>query len=366
MIETHSLTTVRSPMAVLAVAFGLALAVMVGSGTPADAATYTCGGLPATIVGSSGDDVLNGTEGVDVIVGLEGQDLIRGFGGNDIICGGPGPDRIWGGEGHDTVWGNGGNDRIKAELGKDEVRGGNGNDVVAGQAGADILYGDGGRDKIAGGRGWDVINGGSGPDRLFGDDGADVVNGDGDIDFCDSEGDTLQSCELPEAADNGDPYEAEMLRIINAERVQRNLAPLVRHANLDEYARAWAVEMSSIPLPLNGSKHHSPAFSGSNHPFRDLPSQPNWASAFENVGYATTGPGEAPEAVIDRLFYTGNGFGFMSSPGHKCNILETAAQDVGLGAYVDGQDRAWVVHVFTGPQWPLPDAIPECESVTGR
>jgi len=363
MTETHSLTTVRSPMVVLAVAFGLALAVMVGFGTPANAATYTCGGLSATIVGTSGDDVLDGTEGVDVIVGLEGQDWIRGLGGNDIICGGPGPDRIWGGEGHDTVWGNGGNDRIKAELGRDEVRGGNGNDVVAGQAGADVLYGDGGRDKVAGGRGGDIVNGGPGPDRLFGDGGADVVNGDGDIDYCDSEGDTLQSCELPEVFD---PYETEMFRLINIERAERGLAPLVRHSNLDDYARAWSVEMSSIPLPLNGSKHHSPTFSGSSHPFRDLPSEPNWTAAFENVGYATTGPAEAPEAVIERLFYTGNGFGFMTSPGHKCNILETAADHVGLGAHVDDQYRVWVVHVFTGPAWPLPDAVAECSSVTGR
>ena len=364
MTETHSLTTVRHLVVVLAVAMGLALAVAIATGTPADAATHSCGGLPATIVGTPGDDVIAGTEGADVIVALAGRDIIRGHGGNDVICGGPGADRIFGGGGHDTVWGNGGNDRIKAELGRDEIRGGNGNDVVAGQAGADVLFGDGGRDKIAGGRGGDTLSGGAGPDRLFGDGGFDVVSGDGDIDFCDSAGDTILTCELPEPA--GDPYEAEMHRLINLERAQRGLAALGRHPDLDSYAQDWAVEMSTIPLPLQALQHHSPPFTGSDHPFRDLPDSVAWTSAFENVGYATTWNGEAPTAVIDRLFYSPNGFGFMSSPGHRCNLLETAVEQTGLGAHVDDQNRLWVVQVFWGTDWPLPDPVAECESQVSR
>ncbi len=364
MTETHSLTTVRSLVVVLAVAMGLALAVTVVTGTPANAATHTCGGVPATIVGSSGDDVIDGTDGVDVIVALAGRDVIRGHGGDDIICGGPGPDRIFGGEGHDTVWGNGGNDRIKADLGRDEIRGGNGNDVIAGQAGADVLYGDGGRDKVAGGRGEDTLSGGAGPDRLFGDGGFDVVSGDGDIDYCDSAGDTILTCELPEAAI--DPYAAEMHRLINLERAQRGLAALGRHPDLDSYAQDWAVEMSTIPLPLDASKHHSPPFTGSDHPFRSLPDSVEWTAAFENVGYASTWPSEPPAAVIDRLFNTPDGFGFMSSPGHKCNILETAAHQVGLGAHLDDRNQLWVVQVFWGTDWPLPAPTPECEGQAGR
>lgn len=364
MTDTHSLTTVPSPKVVLAVAAGLVLAAVVALGTPANAATPTCGGYNATIVGTPGDDNLVGTDGVDVIVGLEGRDTIRGLGGNDVICGGPGPDRIFGGEGHDKVWGNGGNDRIRAELGRDEVHAGNGNDVVAGQAGADTLFGDGGRDKVAGGRGADVLSGGSGNDRMFGDDGADVVHGDADIDYCDSAGDTILTCELPEAPSNA--YEDEMLRLINLERVKRNLAALGRHPDLDSYARDWAVEMSTIPLPLQASKHHSPPFSGSDHPFRDLPDSRRWTAAFENVGYATTHASESPEAVIDRLFYTPNGYGFMSSIGHRCNILETAADQIGLGAYRDDDHQVWVVQVFWGVDWPLPQPTAECQSHVGR
>jgi len=57
----------------------------------------TCNGFPATILGTSGDDVLDGTSGTDVIVGLAGNDFIRGFGGDDRLCGGSGADQAFGG-----------------------------------------------------------------------------------------------------------------------------------------------------------------------------------------------------------------------------------------------------------------------------
>ena len=53
-----------------------------------------CNGMPATIEGTNGDDVLTGTSGDDVIAGLSGNDTINGMGGNDTICGGDGNDTI--------------------------------------------------------------------------------------------------------------------------------------------------------------------------------------------------------------------------------------------------------------------------------
>ena len=50
-------------------------------------------GLPCTIVGTSGDDVLRGTQGDDVICGLGGNDVIAGGPGNDTLAGGPGGTR---------------------------------------------------------------------------------------------------------------------------------------------------------------------------------------------------------------------------------------------------------------------------------
>ena len=43
----------------------------------------TCKGNPATIVGTSGNDVRKGTSGKDVMVGLGGNDKLSGLAGND-------------------------------------------------------------------------------------------------------------------------------------------------------------------------------------------------------------------------------------------------------------------------------------------
>jgi Ca2+-binding RTX toxin-like protein len=56
----------------------------------------TCFGKTATIVGTTGNDVLLGTSGDDVIVGLAGNDYIEGRGGVDLICGGKGNDVLIG------------------------------------------------------------------------------------------------------------------------------------------------------------------------------------------------------------------------------------------------------------------------------
>lgn len=63
----------------------------------------TCGGLPATIVGTPGNDVLNGTNGRDVIHGLSGNDTLNGNNGNDALDGGAGTDTCNGGSGADTA-----------------------------------------------------------------------------------------------------------------------------------------------------------------------------------------------------------------------------------------------------------------------
>jgi hypothetical protein len=62
-----------------------------------DAAPPMCDGKPATIVGTTGDDVLRGTDGDDVIVGRGGSDRLVGRGGNDALCGGNGDDVLVGG-----------------------------------------------------------------------------------------------------------------------------------------------------------------------------------------------------------------------------------------------------------------------------
>ncbi|MGH8952790.1 MAG: choice-of-anchor Q domain-containing protein [Acidimicrobiia bacterium] len=200
-----------------------------------------CRGRLATIVGTPGDDVLNGTSPNDVIVGRGGNDIINGGSGNDVICSGDGNDTIDGGSGNDTIdagsgnnhidggsgneaifsgagddiidggsgtdvvssgdgadriEGGSGNDTLSGGEGDDEVDGGAGNDEVQGGGGADTIRGGSGNDRLFGGAGTDFIEGGAGNDHLDGGPGVDVLDGASGRDRCLS-GDVLLSCELP-------------------------------------------------------------------------------------------------------------------------------------------------------------------------
>ena len=79
----------------------------------------SCNGLPATIVGTAGNNTINGTAGRDVIAGLGGVDTIYGKGGDDVICGGDGNDEIEGGAGNDYLDGGAGSDSLRGDGGYD-------------------------------------------------------------------------------------------------------------------------------------------------------------------------------------------------------------------------------------------------------
>ena len=96
----------------------------VDPGTPAE----QCDGRDATVVGTSGDDVLHGTAGADVIVAGGGDDKVKAGDGRDLVCGGDGDDKLIGGAGGDQLLGEGGNDKLVGGPGKDRLVGGPGKD----------------------------------------------------------------------------------------------------------------------------------------------------------------------------------------------------------------------------------------------
>lgn len=104
---------------------------------PPPPAAPTCKGLPATITGTSGNDVLTGTAGRDVVAALSGNDRVSTLGGNDLVCAGAGRDRVNGKGGKDTLLGQGGNDRLRGGAGRDNLRGGGGRDRCNGGPGVD-------------------------------------------------------------------------------------------------------------------------------------------------------------------------------------------------------------------------------------
>ncbi len=82
------------------------------------------------IVGTAGNDTLNGTSKAESIHGGGGNDIIDGKGGNDHLFGGEGNDSLTGGEGDDVVDGGAGNDTFKAGNGNDTFIGGEGSDTL--------------------------------------------------------------------------------------------------------------------------------------------------------------------------------------------------------------------------------------------
>ena len=139
------------------------------------AAGSRCFGRSATIVGTPGDDDLQGTPDRDIIIGLAGDDMIEGLGDLDRICGGDGDDVLRGNRDKDFLDGQGGRDRVLGGGENDNARGGGGRDRVVGGSGHDAVSGGSGRDRLRGGPGQDRLSGFEGRDLLDGSAGHDLV-----------------------------------------------------------------------------------------------------------------------------------------------------------------------------------------------
>ena len=138
------------------------------------------------VIGTNGDDILNGFSDVDLLIGGSGDDILnggssrdtlQGGSGNDILNGGSNNDEMNGGSGNDILNGGSGNDVIHGCKGHDIVNGGKGKDILFGSKGNDLLNGSGSRDRLFGERGRDIIRGGSGNDLIIGGFGKDELTG---------------------------------------------------------------------------------------------------------------------------------------------------------------------------------------------
>ncbi len=152
------------------------------------------GDLPQRLTGTAGNDRAG-----EALIGSDGDDLIEGLAGDDDLFGGRGADqwgadRFLGGAGDDfissatpldvaspVVRPDDPGDIVDAGDGDDIVAGAGGNDQHYGGAGRDFLSGRGGRDVLHGGPGDDVLAGGGGDDLLIGGTGDDVLHGAFDV-----------------------------------------------------------------------------------------------------------------------------------------------------------------------------------------
>ncbi|MGI8460860.1 MAG: hypothetical protein ACR2OC_04365 [Solirubrobacterales bacterium] len=124
-----------------------------------------CAGKDATIIGTTGNDVIAGTNEKDVIVTGSGNDKVKAGGDKDVICGNDGNDKLRGGGGGDVIKGAKGNDRLVAQGGNDRPTGGPGDDRLEGGSGRDRVSGGKDDDSLDGGPGVDGVAGGAGEDR---------------------------------------------------------------------------------------------------------------------------------------------------------------------------------------------------------
>jgi Ca2+-binding RTX toxin-like protein len=193
------------------------------------------------IVGTPGDDSIEGTDrrdhvfaraGNDTVLGKGGSDFLHGQRGDDSLSGENGPDFLFGGPGNDTLEGGANGDHIYTGWGLDTVDAGAGNDRVhsgpddgvsdvidcgegwdrafirtgdiaencervravrphrpgargeihRGTRGDDVIVGGEGRDFILGRAGNDTLTGLGGSDFIFGMSGNDTLNGDAGVD----------------------------------------------------------------------------------------------------------------------------------------------------------------------------------------
>ncbi len=127
----------------------------------------------------SGIEILKASPGTSrlTLIGNELSNEIYGSSGIDILHGRDGNDKLYGDGGNDTLTGGNGNDLLYGGKGNDRLDGGNGNDKLYGDVGNDNLSGGAGNDTLYGGPGNDRLDGGDNNDILYGDVGNDTISG---------------------------------------------------------------------------------------------------------------------------------------------------------------------------------------------
>ena len=102
--------------------------------------------MPINIIGTEGNDRLEGNHKNNRMLGLGGDDRLYGRQGNDVIFGNAGNDRLYGGQGNDNLIGGTGDDYLAGGRGTNRLSGGEGNDILNSRLGNDFLDGGTGTD----------------------------------------------------------------------------------------------------------------------------------------------------------------------------------------------------------------------------
>lgn len=117
-----------------------------------------------------------------------------------------------------------------------------------------------------------------------------------------------------------------MLNLLNSERIAQGLSPLTLDATLSDIARTKSNDM----LTNRYFAHESPTYG-------------RVSEMLTTFGYSFVSAGEniAHHANVDKAHAA-----FMSSDGHRRNILSSAWQKVGIGIVYDANGYVYVTQIF--------------------
>lgn len=148
--------------------------------------------------------------------------------------------------------------------------------------------------------------------------------------------DTAEPAEAAPVAMNAS--EGDFLRLLNQERVNAGLAPLVHDAGLANTSRVWSGTMA-----LLNTLKHDPAL-------RSIIAllEPAWQSYGENVGF-----GGSVRWLHDA---------FLASPGHRANAMSAKFNRVGIGTVQSGSSIWVTVRFLAGPAISGPTGLGGCSA----
>jgi uncharacterized protein YkwD len=125
---------------------------------------------------------------------------------------------------------------------------------------------------------------------------------------------------------------ASIVDLTNVERARAGVAPLRANSKLMQAAQLQAEQMASL-----GRMSHVISDGPYPQPQDRLAAAGyRWRAFAENIAYGQTGPEDVTES-------------WMTSPGHRTNMLNAAYTELGTGYAVDGRGRPYFVQVFGKP-----------------
>lgn len=217
-----------------------------------------------------------------------------------------------------------GNDRVIVAAGiarPCHLYGGKGNDILTGGSGNDQIYGGDGFDVLKGRRGNDTLFGGALTDTLAGGPGNNNVQQ-----------------HSPDRTYTMNLVEAEVVNLVNQERLNQGLLPVSINSTLafaaQVHARQMAAHSKGLLDPTQALQHdlvgaRVPTLAGR----LDFAGYDAWTAGGENLAFGFT---TALDVVV----------AWLNSPEHRAQILNPSVTEIGVAAVANAQGKLFWCQVF--------------------